>query len=31
MAELTEWDIEFLDRMAHGNINAGRIVKQKQD
>lgn len=29
MSELTEWDIEYLNRMAHGNKNAGRLVETK--
>ena len=26
---LTKWDIEYLERMANGDKNAGRIVKTK--
>lgn len=29
MGELTEWDIEQLNRFAEGNKNAGQIVETK--
>lgn len=29
MSELTEWDVEQLERLCHGNKNAGRLVETK--
>jgi len=30
MTELTEWDVEQLERLVNGNKNAGQLVETKK-